>query len=165
MANRAGPAQADVVVAGMEEQRGFLRRILVNGFSLLSGSAASSGLGMLSLALTARLVHPREFGTIVLIATYAELVTRLLASQSWLALIRFGAEARQDPAKLSLVLSTGLLLDGVTAIAGATIFLLSIPAFAFFFHLGAATTLLAAGFALALATNIAGKPRSSVPRS
>src|SRR3546814_17302310 len=90
---------------------------------LLTGSFAASALGVASLALTARALEPAQFGTLVLISTYVVIMDRLVAFQSWHALIKHGADAiaAQRTDELKRLLMLGLRVDMVAAFVGTLI--------------------------------------------
>ncbi len=102
---------------------GVTARLFRNTGILLGGNAASSVLGLGSVALTTRGLGAELFGILALIRAYTLVVDRLLNFQSWQAMIRYGAEAlehnrREDFKRL---ITFGVLLDAGTAVLGAAI--------------------------------------------
>ncbi len=141
-----------------DSERRSIRRIVTNSASLLSGNIAGALVAFLALSLTGHLLDPTDFGILVLVSSYAQIVSRLVGFQSWQALIRFGSQALTDPAQFQYVVTAGLILDGAAALGGTILFLASVPFFAAFYHLTSDMTLLAYGFGLTLLTNLAGMP-------
>ena len=105
-----------------------LRRLLKNVGWLVSGNALSAGLGLITLALTARALGPAGLGVLALVEAYARLVDRLLRLEPWQAVIKYGAEAlehgRDDRfgqlLKFAFLLDLGgALLASLIALGGA----------------------------------------------
>ncbi len=80
---------------------------------LLTGTSATVCLSLLSIALAARALGPKDYGVLALILTLGQACERLLSFQSWQPLIRYGAtldpEAGRDD--LRSLYKFGLLLD------------------------------------------------------
>jgi O-antigen/teichoic acid export membrane protein len=98
---------------------------------LLTGTSATVCLSLLSIALAARSLGPKEYGVLALILTLGQACERLLSFQSWQPLIRYGAtldpEAKRDD--LRSLYKFGLMLDMMGSVgAWATASLLSIGA-------------------------------------
>ncbi|MBB5714302.1 O-antigen/teichoic acid export membrane protein [Sphingomonas aerophila] len=94
--------------------------------SLLTGTAATAAISLVSVAVTARALGPASYGILALILTLGQASERLLSFQSWQPLIRYGAtlNAEADRADLRSLFKFGLLLDlagGATAWAAASI--------------------------------------------
>ena len=104
----------------------FLR--LLKNASWLSGGTVIAGLmGLASIALTARAIGPSDFGTLVIVMTYASIVDRLLNFQSWQFLIKNGANAleQKDKYRFRRQVKFSALLDSVSS-ALSTIVAISI---------------------------------------
>lgn len=88
------------------------RRVKAVGH-LLTGTAATLALTLLSIALVARLLSPASYGVFAMILTLGQACERLVSFQSWQPLIRHGAtlDVRADPASYFALLKFGLLLD------------------------------------------------------
>ena len=82
-------------------------------FHLLSGTAATLALTLLSIALVARLLGPAAYGIFAMILTLGQACERLVSFQSWQPLIRNGAtvDPDADPATYFALLKFGWLLD------------------------------------------------------
>ena len=80
---------------------------------LLSGTAATLALTLLSIALVARLLTPAPYGVFAMILTLGQACERLLSFQSWQPLIRNGAtiDLENDQASYFILLKFGWLLD------------------------------------------------------
>ncbi len=89
-----------------------LRRMLRNVSYLLGGTAGSSFLGLLALALTARALGPELLGVLALIQAYNRLVDRARL-ECWQALIKYGADALENERfdDFRSLLKFGVLLD------------------------------------------------------
>lgn len=72
-----------------------LRRMLKNTSYLLTGTAGSSFLALVALALTARSLGPELLGVLAMIQAYAGMVDRARI-ETWPALIKYGAEALEE---------------------------------------------------------------------
>ncbi len=68
-----------------------VRRVLRNTGLLGAGKAAGALLHLAGLILTARLLGPTGFGTLILVRSYAQSASGLTKFQSWQTLIHFGA--------------------------------------------------------------------------
>lgn len=104
-------------------QDDLLRRLFKNAAMLFSGSMVASGLGLVSLALTARALGAEQLGVLVLITTYVLIMDRLVNFQSWQAIIKFGADALEENRTddFKALVRFGFLLDIGTAIGGAAL--------------------------------------------
>ena len=80
-------------------------------------------LGLIYLVLTTRALGASGFGILVLVQTYVNVVDRLVSFQTWQALIKYGAEAVEEPVqdRFKGMVKTGTLLDVSSAILGAVI--------------------------------------------
>lgn len=82
-------------------------------FHLLTGTAATLALTLLSIALVARLLTPAPYGVFAMILTLGQACERLLSFQSWQPLIRSGTtiDLQEDEASYFALLKFGWLLD------------------------------------------------------
>jgi O-antigen/teichoic acid export membrane protein len=97
---------------------------------LLTGTAATLAITLISVGLVARALGPASYGILALILTLGQASERLLSFQSWQPLIRYGAtlDISSDSNDLASLLKFGLLLDvagGVTAWAVASLLALA----------------------------------------
>lgn len=103
------------------------RRLIRNFAWVGSSQAVIAGLGIVSLALTARALGPAGLGILAVIESYTRSVARILHPEPWQALIKHGAEAlergdRQALGQLAwLSLMTDIALGGLTALVGVAI--------------------------------------------
>ena len=94
-------------------------------FGWLAGSTGFSAIASLVyVALTARALGPRGFGSFALVMTYGELVTNLAQFQSWKAVVGFGAAHQQANSRTRLGRLFGYtasldLLSGIVGSAAA----------------------------------------------
>lgn len=88
------------------------RRVKAVGH-LLSGTAVTLAITLISIALVARDLGPSAYGILALILTLGQACERLLSFQSWQPIIRYGAalDMNQDREAFSPLLKFGLLLD------------------------------------------------------
>jgi len=100
-----------------------LRLLFKNAGTLLSGNMVAWILGLVTFAITARILGPTLFGTLILITTYVTIVDKLLNFQSWQALIKYGAEAlvRKNDDDFKSIVKFCTLLDVATAILGTIV--------------------------------------------
>ena len=108
---------------------GLLGRIFRNAGMLMSGRAASGAFGLITLGLMARGLGPEVFGIVVLVQTYAFVVTGLTTFQSWQALIKYGAEyvQRRDFRGFHALVRFTTLLDVLGVVAGTAVAVVAIP--------------------------------------
>lgn len=80
---------------------------------LLSGTAATLAITLISIALVARDLGPAAYGILALILTLGQACERLLSFQSWQPIIRYGAalDMSKDRGAFTQLLKFGLLLD------------------------------------------------------
>ena len=99
------------------------QRLIANSGWLLSGTTAAAALGLATTVLQARSLGLQAFGSLAVILSYTGLVQRFASFQSWIALIKYGAEALEAGRKEELVglVKWGFLLDAVGGVSG-TIF-------------------------------------------
>lgn len=98
---------------------------------LLTGTSATVCLSLLSIALAARALGPKDYGVLALILTLGQACERLLSFQSWQPLIRYGAtlDPQSQRDDLRSLYKFGLMLDGMGSIgAWAVASLLSVAA-------------------------------------
>lgn len=100
-----------------------LRQLFKNAGALLSGNMVAWILGLVTFAITARILGQTQFGILVLITTYVTIVDRLLNFQSWQALIKYGADAlvRESDDDFKSIVKFCTLLDAATAILGTIV--------------------------------------------
>lgn len=97
-----------------------LKKLFKNVAVLLVGDAGASILGVISLALTVRILGVEEYGWLVLIQTYTQTIDKLINFQSWQAFIKYGSEAlyERDNTKIKSYIKLSFMLDISTAIIG-----------------------------------------------
>jgi O-antigen/teichoic acid export membrane protein len=89
------------------------RKRLGNISHLLTGNVASSVLGLVCYALTARALGVDDFGQLALILAFVRAVERFVSFQSWQPIIKYGAGLWDDKNSddLRSLLKFGFLLD------------------------------------------------------
>ncbi|WP_246704701.1 lipopolysaccharide biosynthesis protein [Rhizobium sp. P32RR-XVIII] len=110
-------AQMARFLQGWNDEARFAQRLRNIGH-LLAGNFASSFIGLIGFALTARALGPSQYGILALSFAYARGIERLLAFRSWQPLIKYGAEVLHDEDRdaLRALFKFGLLLDMGTAL-------------------------------------------------
>jgi len=90
---------------------------------LLSGTAVTLAITLLSIVLVARMVSPASYGIFAMILTLGQACERLLSFQSWQPLIRSGAaiDVETDPGSYFSLMKFGWLLDLGGSLAAWTI--------------------------------------------
>ena len=142
-------------------RRGSLRnRIIRNLSHLIAGKATSAGIGLISLALTARLLGPAAFGVVALIESYCRLIDQVLRLETWQAIIRYGTAPvlAGDRMSLGRLIKLGIMVDlfGALLVAGvATAF---VPVAGRFLGWDAEAQGLARIYALALLFGVSSTP-------
>lgn len=111
MATAGNPSKDETVFARLAAALRH-RRVKAVGH-LLTGTAATLAITLLSIALVARALGPSAYGILALILTLGQACERLLSFQSWQPLIRYGATLDVDTQKndFAALLKFGLLLD------------------------------------------------------
>lgn len=100
-------------------------RRIFRGLGLILGGKVGAGLiSLVSIALAARTLGPRDYGVLVLMHGYVTAVCAVIEFPTWQAVIRYGAQAETaaSPARLARLLrfSAALeLLGGLAAIAAS----------------------------------------------
>ncbi|MEQ8736014.1 MAG: lipopolysaccharide biosynthesis protein [Rhodospirillaceae bacterium] len=99
------------------------RRVFKNAGFLLSGKTATGVLGLAYLGLAARGLGIEQFGLLVLVQTYVQVITGLSTFHSWQAVIRYGAISTQtdDTRGFQSLISFTTLLDVAGVVLGATV--------------------------------------------
>lgn len=99
------------------------RRVFKNAGFLLSGKTATGVLGLAYLGLAARGLGIEQFGLLVLVQTYVQVITGLSTFHSWQAVIRYGAISTQtdDTRGFQSLISFTTLLDVAGVVLGATL--------------------------------------------
>ena len=77
-----------------------VRRIYANLSLLLGGKAGAGVLSLAYLAVAARALGPAAYGALVLVHAYTILVGGVVNFPGWHAVVRYGAQAKDDPARL-----------------------------------------------------------------
>ena len=101
---------------------------------VLLGQNIGSVFSLLSLAVTLRLISVYDYGSLVIIQTYAALISGIFGLRTFNGIIKFSTEAEQEGADLMLkkYLNTAILLDFLSgAVAFGCSFLLLKPIAAF----------------------------------
>jgi O-antigen/teichoic acid export membrane protein len=93
--------------------KGMYRRIARNSAFLAGGTAASSLLIMLSVAIAARALSAREFGVLVLLQSAVLMLSALTSFSTQQPVIKLGSDAlvTGDMKRLGEIISMGLLVD------------------------------------------------------
>lgn len=99
------------------------RRVFKNAGFLLSGKTATGVLGLAYLSLAAHGLGIVEFGILVLVQTYVQVITGLTTFHSWQAVIRYGAISAEndDTPAFQKLISFTTALDVAGVIIGTTI--------------------------------------------
>jgi O-antigen/teichoic acid export membrane protein len=103
--------------------------VFKNAGLLMTGRVASGVFGLITLGLMARGLGPEVFGVVVLVQTYAFVVTGLTTFQSWQALIKYGAEdlARSDIASFHALVGFTTMLDGLGVVFATSLAIVAVP--------------------------------------
>lgn len=102
---------------------GLLRRLLTNASYLLGSRVLRDGMGLVALAVAARVLGPDAFGVLVLVQAYVMTLDWLVNFQSWQALVKYGADldGPSEGGAMKGLLRVALALDGCSALLGAAI--------------------------------------------
>ncbi len=99
--------------AGMTHSAGTAGRIF-KGLGLVLGGKAGAGLiSLVYLVIAARALGPRDYGILVLVHGYVTAVCGIVEFPAWQAIVRYGAEAREEdaPHRLARLLRFGTAVE------------------------------------------------------
>ena len=99
------------------------RRVFKNAGFLLSGRTATGLLGLAYLSLAAHGLGVEQFGVLVLVQTYVQVIVGITTFHSWQAVIRYGAVCleQDDTPSFQTLVSFTTLLDIGGVIIGAVL--------------------------------------------
>jgi O-antigen/teichoic acid export membrane protein len=105
------------------------RRVFKNAGFLLSGKFATGILGLAYLSLAARGLGVEQFGLLVLVQTYVQVITGLTTFHSWQAVIRYGALSveHDDTPGFQTLISFTTALDVSGVLIGAALAWFAVP--------------------------------------
>lgn len=105
------------------------RRVFKNAGFLLSGKVATGLFGLAYLGLAARGLGIEQFGVLVLVQTYVQVITGLTTFHSWQAVIRYGAISVEtdDTAGFQQLISFTTVLDVGGVVLGAVLAWFAVP--------------------------------------
>ena len=106
---------------------GVVRRIYANLSLLLGGKAGAGVLSLAYLAVAARALGPADYGALVLVHAYTILVGGVVNFPGWHAVVRYGAQAQDDPARLLRLLRLTTLVELSAAILAVVLAALLAP--------------------------------------
>ncbi|QKS72603.1 oligosaccharide flippase family protein [Paenalkalicoccus suaedae] len=137
-----------------------VQKLAKNVGVLFSGSAIAQVLGIMTLAMTTRLIGPEMFGILVIIQAYTVIVDKLINFQSWTALIKFGTEAleNQEHKKFKGFIKIATILDLVSAIIATVVAFYSIQWVGQFIGLRDEYILITQIYCLSILFHISGTP-------
>lgn len=136
------------------------RILFKNAGTLLSGNIIAWIIGLITFALTARILGPAQFGTFVLITTYITIIDKLINFQSWQALIHYGADAleREDAEDFKAIIKFTAIIDIFTAVLGTIVAILLSWQVGQWLGWESETVLMAKIYSLVILFNISGSP-------
>ena len=137
-----------------------LRRLARNAGTLIIGNVMQSSLGLISLAVTARVLGPADFGKLVIAVAYGSIVTQLIGFQSWQAVIRYGAAAltQNDTRQFLGIVKTGAFLDLTAALAASLVAVAGVTFASDLLGIDRQSQAVAMLVSMAIATNLVGTP-------
>jgi O-antigen/teichoic acid export membrane protein len=143
-----------------ESSESVIARLRRNMGVLLTGGVATTGFGVLTLALNARALDPALLGSLALIQSYVIILGRVFSFDTWQGLIRFGAEAheRGDAIGVRAIVSFAMLFDAGSALAAGTAGLILLFGFGGLLHLAPEHYPAAAFYTAALFLQLPGAP-------
>jgi O-antigen/teichoic acid export membrane protein len=99
------------------------RRVFKNAGFLLSGKTATGVLGLAYLSLAAHGLGVEQFGILVLVQTYVQVIVGITTFHSWQVVIRYGADCLEadDTPGFQTLISFTTVLDVGGVIVGATL--------------------------------------------
>lgn len=135
-------------------------RFARNALHLLTGNAASIGLGMVTLAFTAQILGPALFGILATIEGYCRMVDQVVRLETWQALIRYGAETLETGtgSRFRSLVRLGLVLDFGGAALAALIALAGVSLVGPWLGWGAAEAMMARVYCITVLFGISSTP-------
>lgn len=126
----------------------------------MSGNLLAAVIGVVNMALTARMLGVDVFGVFVLITSYVAILNRLLSFQTWQAVIKYGAHAISEgnTDRLKQLVKFSVLLDIGSAIGGVVIGFYAASYIAGLLDLNANQTSLMRIYSLIILTYMIGMP-------
>lgn len=136
------------------------RLLFKNAGTLLGGDTIAWILGLITFAITARILGPAQFGAFVLITTYVTIVDKILNFQSWQALIKYGAETleKKNNDSFKSIVKFCTLLDVATAVLGTIVSIMAASWVGQWLSWESETVLMAAIYSFVILFNISGTP-------
>ena len=107
----------------MSAERPVLTRILANAGTLLGGRSINAVVSLGYMALTARGLGEVQFGLVVVITSFAQLLGEVVKFQSWQTVLQYGTEPllEGDRPRFQQVVRFSLFLDLVSGLAGVVL--------------------------------------------
>lgn len=140
---------------------GSLRQRFVRNLThLAGGKAVSAGLGLVSLALMARILGPSALGIVAIIESYCRLIDQLLRVETWQAVIRYGTQSLVDGdhGRLARLVKLCIVIDAIGAILVATVASVAVPIAAGLFGWNSEAQDLARLYAISLLFGVSSTP-------
>jgi O-antigen/teichoic acid export membrane protein len=101
-----------------DSAKGVVTRVYANLGKLLGGKAAAGVISLGYITLAARTLGPADYGVLVLVHAYALTVGGIIEFPGWHAVVRYGAHAQNDRARLGrIVMFAGALELAAAALA------------------------------------------------
>lgn len=142
--------------------RRMFRNLIRDAGIMFVGTSISAFATLGALGLASHGLGPSQFGTLVIVTTYALLIDRLANFQSWQYVITYGAAAEANPdadRELSSVVRFGRRVDMATAMAGVLLALAGIPVLFSLYEVSAVSQTWVALYTTAvIGTHIVGTP-------
>lgn len=138
----------------------FIKRIIKNSGTLLTGSFGGSLLGLVSFAIIIRSLGDNMHGQYVVMETYMQTFNQLFNFQCWQALITFGSKAIEDrdTDRFKELIKTGFLFDILSALLGAVVAILLTDISGKYLNWTSEQVYLTRFFCLLILFNITGTP-------
>ena len=142
---------------------GAMGRRLVNIGHMLTGNFVNAGVMLIAVALAARGLGPRQWGSMVLVLALASTIERLVKFESWQPLIKFAAdeEIEANPIRMARLYGYGVLLDISTALLSGLL-LVAIAAILPLFDVHAIPLDAATIYSITMLTKVIGAPGAAL---
>lgn len=149
----------DKITSHKTEKNPFTR-LLQNTAILLGGDSVAAIIGMISFAVTARVLGAENLGMLVLIDAFVRVVDRLLNFQSWQFLIKFGSDARSanDHVGFKSLIKFGTFVDVATALVGCCVAVITAELIGKWQNWSPEMIMMARLYSLIIALNFSGIP-------
>jgi len=132
------------------------KKVINNGFIILSGNIGASIFGLLSIAIFTHSMGANIFGYYVLFLTFIEIIDRLFNFQTWQAFIKYASDfqEKEENHNVIMLLKYSFLIDLVSLSIAFLVAIFSIELFVHFFNIPTEYNLLISLLSVSILFNV-----------